>query len=218
MPGPSAIGQRDTYFSAWALYLIPLNLVPLLGVLFLGWSAAQLFLIYWLETLIAGLFLMPRIWLSVAPPAKAYRLMFYCGLVFVILSLFWFVAIALIYVDYKLAQPEAVTETQLSDWLTPGVIWTGLIFAVIYGFILIRDRASGLLARRPIGFDIFAVMGRLVIIQTVISAAAYIILAQDLPLFVTLIMVAGKIMLELLLIVGARIYPALLHLFTGRRG
>ncbi len=41
--------------TAGDIFLIFINLVPLFGVWFLGWDAAQMFLVYCMETIIAGL-------------------------------------------------------------------------------------------------------------------------------------------------------------------
>lgn len=55
---------RFLNFERWDIsvtVLIITNLVPLLGVWFLGWSVASLFALYWLETLIIGLLNYPKI-------------------------------------------------------------------------------------------------------------------------------------------------------------
>jgi len=43
------------------LMLIGVNIIPLLGVLMLGWNVGFIMLLYWLETVIIGLFNIPKI-------------------------------------------------------------------------------------------------------------------------------------------------------------
>lgn len=47
--------------------LIAVNLIPLLGVLFLGWGLFPIMVLYWLENGIIGLFNLPKILLASAP-------------------------------------------------------------------------------------------------------------------------------------------------------
>ena len=56
---------------ASGLALIAVNLVPLAGVLFAGWRAADVVLMYWVENLIVGLLNIPRILLAQAEPGDA---------------------------------------------------------------------------------------------------------------------------------------------------
>lgn len=52
--------------------MIPLliaNLAPVLGALFLGWGVGEVLITYWLETLVIGLFTLPRIALAGSGPA-----------------------------------------------------------------------------------------------------------------------------------------------------
>lgn len=44
------------------LSLITANLVPLFGIFFLGWSAAEIMLCFWVESLVVGIFTMLKLW------------------------------------------------------------------------------------------------------------------------------------------------------------
>jgi len=53
------------------------NLVPLIGVVFLGWDAAAIVLLYWIENLIIGLFNVLRmILVKVESPSKQFQKLF----------------------------------------------------------------------------------------------------------------------------------------------
>lgn len=67
--------------SAWVL--IGVNLLPVLGVVFLGWDAAIIVLLYWLENLVVGLFSILRIAFArnevrVANLGKLFVIPFFC--------------------------------------------------------------------------------------------------------------------------------------------
>jgi len=44
------------------------NLLPVLGVLFLGWDAGMILILYWIENLVVGIFTLPRILMASGPP------------------------------------------------------------------------------------------------------------------------------------------------------
>ena len=48
--------------------LIVANLIPLAGVLFLGWDVATILILYWLENGVVGIFNIPRILFAAPPP------------------------------------------------------------------------------------------------------------------------------------------------------
>jgi hypothetical protein len=49
------------------LFLVAVNLIPLFGVLFLGWGLFPIMVLYWLENGIVGLFNLPKIALASGP-------------------------------------------------------------------------------------------------------------------------------------------------------
>jgi hypothetical protein len=57
-------GYRETASSRTALTLLAANAIPLVGVLFLGWSLWTILAIYWVENGIVGLWNIPRILLA----------------------------------------------------------------------------------------------------------------------------------------------------------
>jgi hypothetical protein len=60
-----AVGAyRRTATSRSAVVLLVANLIPLVGVLFFGWSLLTILVLYWLENGIVGLWNLPRILLA----------------------------------------------------------------------------------------------------------------------------------------------------------
>ena len=47
------------------------NLLPVAGVLFLGWDAGMILILYWIENFIVGAFTLPRILMAQGPPPVA---------------------------------------------------------------------------------------------------------------------------------------------------
>ena len=57
--------------------LMTANLVPLIGVVFLGWDAASIVLLYWIENLIVGIFNVLRMFLvKVESRSKQFQKLF----------------------------------------------------------------------------------------------------------------------------------------------
>lgn len=57
----SELGWRAILTKPSVLLLIIVNLVPLAGVILFGWDVGFLMLVYWLETIIIGLFNVPKL-------------------------------------------------------------------------------------------------------------------------------------------------------------
>jgi len=55
-------GQKLSWSSPSALVLIAANLVPLAGVVWLGWSIEEVMLLFWLESAVIGLFNLVKLW------------------------------------------------------------------------------------------------------------------------------------------------------------
>ena len=55
--------------SLTVVFLVAVNLIPLFGVLFLGWGLFPIMVLYWLENGIVGFFNLPKIALASAPVA-----------------------------------------------------------------------------------------------------------------------------------------------------
>ena len=53
--------QRSRLTASTAALIILLNLIPVAGVLWMGWDGAQILLLYWAENIVVGLMTLPRI-------------------------------------------------------------------------------------------------------------------------------------------------------------
>jgi len=66
------MSARPSNVTVSAAALVIANLVPLFGVLFLGWSTGIVLFIYWLETVIVGFYHVPRLILATKPGWRNY--------------------------------------------------------------------------------------------------------------------------------------------------
>jgi len=75
--------DRDALRSPSVLLLIAMNLIPLVGVLVFGWNIGYIMLLYWMETIVIGLFNIPKILSSRKPPQGSTVRAGGCGLLFI---------------------------------------------------------------------------------------------------------------------------------------
>ncbi|MBT8331610.1 MAG: hypothetical protein KJP06_04705 [Deltaproteobacteria bacterium] len=106
------------------------NLVPLIGVLFLGWDAAAIVLLYWIENLIVGFFNILRMFLvKVESRSKLFQKFFMIPFFCVHFGGFCAVHGFFLLVLFKIGSPdEAVAPTAV--WLGP-FIFLQLLYSVV---------------------------------------------------------------------------------------
>lgn len=173
------------------------NLVPVFGVLFLGWNAAQILVLFWIENVILGVLTAPRILASGRGGPMAWFMTgffvihygFFCGvhLVFVLLLAGGFMshnAGMLEPLSNALTQPAFLWGVaavalinligQLRDWWLPG-LW--------------RDSDPQTEMSRP--------YGRIMVLHFTILIGAWAVLSVGGPVWAVLILCLMKAALEL---------------------
>jgi hypothetical protein len=78
----SKINRADVLTPSVAL-LVLMNMIPLAGVLLLGWDIGFIMLLYWMETVIIGLFNIPKILTCRLPPQGSTGQPGFGGLIFI---------------------------------------------------------------------------------------------------------------------------------------
>ena len=110
--------------------LMTANLVPLIGVVFLGWDAASIVLLYWIENLIVGIFNVLRMFLvKVESRSKQFQKLFMIPFFCIHFGGFCAVHGFFLLVFFKIGSPDAV----LSDsgaWMGP-LIFLQLLYGVV---------------------------------------------------------------------------------------
>ena len=106
------------------------NLVPLLGVFFLGWEAAAIVLLYWIENLIVGFFnILRMIMVKVESPAKQFQKLFIIPFFCVHFGGFCAGHGFFLLTFFKIGSPDQALSSS-GAWLGP-LVFLELLYSVI---------------------------------------------------------------------------------------
>jgi len=194
--------------SDWSLILA--NLLPVIGVLFLQWSAMEVFLVYCLETIIIGLFTLLKLLITGLIKKKddwqnggtTSQQPFWLFMFFFLVHYGMFVAIqmGLFFGVSGIGSQHGITFFNfISKWpaLLTGNAYIMLgVFIVSYGFRMVNDYIlSGEYRTSPLGYLMFQPYGRIFIQQiTVIAGSMFLTFGAGKPFI--LIFAAIKIFFE----------------------
>ncbi len=180
------------------------NLIPVVGVLFWGWSAAALMLLYWLENVVIGAFNVLRMVASglASGPAGIAAILFIVPFFTFHYGMFCLVHGMFVWTLFGQGLPQlegvggpfdisALVSQVLAA--TPGlragfisiVIWQALMFLVFF-------IGRGEYKRTDPMSQMAAPYGRIVVLHITIIAGAFIVLALGQPLFALLILTLLK--------------------------
>ncbi|MGD8961319.1 MAG: DUF6498-containing protein [Desulfobacterales bacterium] len=110
--------------------LMVANLVPLIGVVFLGWDAAAIVLLYWIENLIVGFFNILRMLLvKVESRSRLFQKLFMISFFCVHFGGFCAVHGFFLLVFFKIGSPDKVMA-QSGAWMGP-LIFLQLLYGVV---------------------------------------------------------------------------------------
>ena len=110
--------------------LMTANLVPLIGVVFLGWDAASIVLLYWIENLIVGIFNVLRMFLvKVESRSKQFQKLFMIPFFCIHFGGFCAVHGFFLLVFFKTGSPDKVMA-QSGAWMGP-LIFLQLLYGVV---------------------------------------------------------------------------------------
>ncbi len=221
VPGPQP-GWRITSSVATVLLLLLFNLLPLVGVLFLGWDLLLILLMYWLESGVVGIINIAKIARAEgasdasgrkvngrpAAPSKAILIPFFVlhygifwvvhGAFVLLLPLIAGVA-SLIDVPGRPAGPvgpafggSAVTGPNLLLGLA------GLVLVHVVSYFYNYIGRGEYLTATPVG-QMFAPYARVVVLHVTILAGAFLVFSVGQPVLLLALMVGLKTVIDLLL-------------------
>jgi hypothetical protein len=201
-------------FTASELLLILVNLLPIWGVWKLGWSAYEVFMVYCLESVIIGLFVLIKLWIITlvrkkddwnSTPDNSAPMSGYFFMVFFLIHYGFFIAIQLsVFLDILDAEEKYGIANAWdflinfrrylsinSEWLLAGLVLS-------YSFITLKDFVlNGAFRIIPMNAVMFEPYGRIFIQQfTVIIGGFFIGLGAG-KIFIT-IFALTKIFFELI--------------------
>lgn len=199
----------------WTLAAIAVgNLIPVLGVIFLGWDAAQILMLYWAENIVVGLLTVPRILAArrasdqatgaTAGSAAVVGCFFVVHYgVFCLGHLIFALSLAADFIESDGGGGGDIVSRTLGD---PGFLWAVLGLTVVHVVMQVRDwwMVRAWRDASP-SLEMFKPYGRIFVLHLTVLLGAWLMLALHAPAWVVLILCLGKAGLELM---GA--------VFTGR--
>ena len=193
---PDLNGRRASLRTAAAIVIA--NLVPIAGVLFLGWSAGQILILYWIENFIIGLFTVPRILMARGenPPGtkgsagRAGTALFFLAHY----GLFWVVhGVFAAILAFRLPGGEAVGALTAASFGA-----AVLAMFVIHGLIFSQQwlRSDARVTATPIG-EMFRPYGRLIVLHVTVLLGAFGLSELGAPAWTITLLCLGKMTVEL---------------------
>lgn len=202
--------------------LLGANAIPIVGVAFLGWSLMTILVLYWLENGIVGLWTIPRIALArgagVGSPVgrgpEAAGCVRYSLIPFFIVhyGLFWFVhGVFVLTLPLFASMGPAGPEPGFGDVLTREAPGFGSVDPAAVGFaafaLLVSHGVSffvnylggGEYLRTTPQARMGAVYGRVVVLHLTILLGAFAVAVLGGPIWILVILVVGKTILDLTL-------------------
>lgn len=187
----------------WTLSLILAgNLIPVLGVAFLGWDAAQILLLFWAENVVIGLLTLPRILAAEggrpeqegAPAATGCFFVVHYG-VFCIGHLVFALMLASDFVQAD-GRGGGVGFRTFGD----GGFWLAVLaIGLLHLIAQIRDWWMKRAWRdaSPV-LEMFRPYGRIAVLHVTVLAGAWLMLTFKAPAWTVLLLCLGKALLEVI--------------------
>jgi len=170
--------------SVW--WLVVANLVPLVGVLYLGWDLFTLLLLYWVESAVVGFFNVLRM-LKIS--AKASH--FYVPFFIFHFGIFMFVHLVFIFTFFSAGAELRLVIGSLVTAVVALVISHSISYAA--NFVGRREYTN-----RTVKQQLFAPYGRVVVMHLTVLVGGFLALFVGVPIGALVVMVGVKIGLDVL--------------------
>lgn len=166
-----------------AFVLILTNLVPLFGVLFLGWNISALVLIYWTENISVGFFNVLKM-LMIGAYKKEAALLFMVPFFLFHYGFFTIIQGVFIFVFFGLPKSAVIVPAI--------VLFFGHGFSFFDNFFLKRAYET-----RELGKQMFAPYKRVAVMQAVVILGAFGIKLLSAPIIAVVVLVIAKMIVDL---------------------
>ena len=207
MAGDVITGMGRRLGGARLLLIVLLNLIPVGGVLWLGWDAGQILMLYWVENIIVGVMSLIRILTArqrdtpaagSAGAGSAAAGSIGVGCFFIVhYGLF-----TLVHGVFTMMLASRIIDGEDGLWervfANPTFHWAVLGATALQVVILIREWwSSGLWRRSSPGVEMFRPYGRIVVLHVTVLAAAWLLSETSAPMGAVLILCLMKAVVEL---------------------
>jgi len=184
------------------LFVILINLVPVAGVVFLGWNAGAILILYWIENVIIGLLTLPRILTAqgAVPRREGGKRESRAGLgCFFVIHYGVFTLVHGVFTLVVVA--GFVTEDQTQVWPDGGLGWAIAATAILHAIAFFRDwiQARKWRTASPT-FEMFRPYGRIFVLHITVLLSAWGMAELAAPTWSVLILCLLKAVLELILL------------------
>ena len=184
--------------------ILLLNLIPVGGVLWLGWDAGQILMLYWVENVIVGVTSLIRILTAQDRPAPAQgpppEHPVKIGCFFIVhYGLFTLVhgVFTMILAGKAVGGSGALWDRVFAN---STFHWAMLAAAILQVVILVREWWAGGLWRRSTPYmEMFRPYGRIVVLHITVLAGAWCLSETSAPVWAVLILCLMKAVVELVL-------------------
>lgn len=182
--------------TASALFLILANVVPIFGVLFLGWDAIAILVLYWLESVILGLLNIPKILACrrIGGPASTaiFGNLFITG--FYIFHFGMFTGVHGVFLA------EMFGAGPIMEGLMTGgpILWTAATFLISHLFsMFVNFFGKKEYLGRNSGEQMFSVYGRVFVMHFVVLLGGFAVQSFGSPLYAVLMLIGLKTAIDL---------------------
>jgi len=183
--------------SASAVFLILANMVPIFGVLFLGWDALTILVLYWLESVIMGVLNIPKILAcrSTEQSASGAALSNLFPAVFFTFHYGMFTSVHGVF----LAEMFGARPIMEGLFSSGSIIWTAAIFLISHVASMFinffgKKEYLGRNARR----QMFSVYGRVFIMHVVVLLGGFTIQKFGAPIIAVIMLIVLKTAIDLI--------------------
>ena len=186
--GISLADLKDSRLSLSVLFLIGANLIPLIGILYWGWSVGAVLLAYWIESVIIGLLNIPRIWAAQGSAgSKLFTSLFFT------VHYGGFAAAHLVFLTSLFG-----ADAPLAAISSGGpMMWTAISFFISHFISLLMRLYRREFKDNTASTQLFAPYGRVMIMHIVVLFGAFLIEFLGSPIYAIVLLVALKTVIDL---------------------
>lgn len=183
------------------LFIILINLIPVGGVVFLGWDAGAILILYWVENVIIGLLTLPRILTAQgAIPQREGGKTETRGALGCFFVIHYGIFTLVHGVITLVVAAGFITDEQEGVWPAVGLLWAIVATAILHGVAFFRDwiRPRTWRTASPM-FEMFRPYGRIFVLHITVMLSAWGLSELAAPTWAVLVLSLLKAVLELII-------------------
>lgn len=180
-----------------AVFLILANAIPIFGIVFFGWDAVTILVLYWLESVIIGMLNVVKI-LSVRTSEDAPELFFFGNL---FTAVFFTVHYGMFTMGHGVFLKEMFGAGSLFSGIKEGgpIMWTALSFLVSHIFSMLinfygKKEYLGRLATE----QMFTPYGRVIVMHLVVLVGGLLVQSFGAPILAVILLIVLKTGIDLI--------------------